>query len=114
MPKYEIQYKNNSKTFTDILEASSTSNIVDAFKTLYNAELTEIREILYTDRTYPKDDGNYKKTKKILMINEDDFHRTLNIPKVKTTLSDDELLQFALQYLRMNDKKIPNFKLYNV
>ncbi len=114
MPKYQIQFKNNSKTFTDTLEANSHVEIIDLFKSLINAELTEIREVVYTNNTYPIDDGDYIKGKKIYMTNNKGFSRTVKVPKVKKTIEDEKIEELAFLYLKMNDKSINKLTIFNL
>lgn len=100
MPRYQVQYKNNSKTFNDIFESRSEFDILDFFTNVVNAEVFEIREILYENPTYPKDDGNYRKYIKI-KIQRDNYSNSLTIPKVKKTISSQTVLQLVKDYLKL-------------
>jgi len=111
MPKYQIQYKNNSKTFTDILESSSYKEVIDLFKTLYNAELTEIREIVYEDFIYPKDDGDYIKYVSCFLKGDNNVIQTFKIPKLKKTITDNELENLLKTYIKVNNKVPISFRL---
>ncbi len=107
MPKYQVQYKNNSKTINIILETKSHVEIIDLFKDLINAELTEIREIVYENNKYPKDDGKYIKYMKVT-FRDNDISRTIKIPKIKQNISDKEFEKYCLQFLKFK-RKTPKF-----
>jgi len=104
MPKYQIQYKNNSKTFTETLEAKSHIEIIDLFKSLINAELTEIREVVYTNNTYPKDDGDYIKSVSCLVKNKNQQFYSFKIPKMSKTISETQLQSLVKSYIKIGNK----------
>jgi hypothetical protein len=105
MSKFQVQYKNNSQTFTDILPATSYKEIVDLFQDLINAEILEIRKVVYEDNTYPKDDGNYKKNRSMRVYNEKGHFITFKLPKIKKSLNDEDLTNLSFQYLRISNNK---------
>lgn len=114
MKKYQVQYKNNSKTFTDTYYAVSDVQLIDLFQDLINAEITEIREVVYENPIYPKDDGNYQKGYKLHFQDEEGFKRTIKIPKVKNSIDINQLTQLAYDHLTMNGKKPLKITPYNL
>ena len=114
MAKYQVQYKNNSATFTDIFEAKSHIEIINFFEALINAELTEIREIVYTNTTYPKDDGLYYKNVSALLTDEFTSMYSLKIPKVKKSITKEMLFNLIKTYIKLNKKVPKNIKINNL
>ena len=110
MSMYQVQYKNASNTFTDNIEANSHIEIIDLFKDLINAEVTEIREILYTDTTYPKDDENDIKSVSCRLINDSTIY-SFKIPKMKKTVTLHELEDFIKIYIKINNKSPKSLKI---
>lgn len=106
MAKYQVQYKNNSSTFTDTFEANSHLDIINFFQVFINAEITEIREIIYTNSFYPKDDGDYIKFAKI-RISDDLKIYSFKIPKLKKSKVND-LVPLVRQYIKLNGKTPKN------
>ena len=104
MAKYQIQYKNNSKTHNDVIEANSIVEIKNIFEKLVNCEVTEIREILYENDFYPKDDGDY--IKGVTVSLKDDFTTSYNfaIPKLRKTISKEELGNLIKSNLTCNSQ----------
>jgi hypothetical protein len=114
MARFQVQHKNNSNTFTDIIEANSHIDIINLFQDLVNSEITEIREIIYTNPTYPKDDGLYFKTVSALLVDDKSTMYSLKLPKVKKTLSKETLISLIKTHIKINGKipiisKINNF-----
>jgi len=104
MAKYNIQYKNNSKTFNDIIEATSDVEIKNIFQELINAELTEISEVLYENPIYPKDDGNYVKSVTCLLKDNHNLPYSFKIPKLKKTVTSTELKKHIQSNININSK----------
>ena len=105
MSKYQVQYKNNSKTFNDILEANSEIEIKSLFQDMINAEITEISEIVYINPTYPKDDGNYIKSVSALIKDDNNSIYSFKIPKLKKTISSQELEKIVSKHIKINNIK---------
>jgi len=111
MPKYQVQYKNNSKTFTDTIYAKSDIQIIDLFQTLVNAELLEIREYVYENNYYPKDDGDYIKSVTCRLTGENNTITSFKVPKIKKTLSSNELKTSIIDYIKIDNKKPKSIKI---
>ena len=111
MPKYQVQYKNNSQVFRDNIHAQSEVQIINLFQDLINAELLEIREYVYENKHYPKDDGNYIKSVSCSMTSELGFLFNLKIPKMKRNITQSRLTQFILDYVKINNKKPKTLKI---
>jgi len=111
MAKYQIQFKNNSKTFTETLEAKSHVEIINFFEDIINAELTEIREIVYTNPIYPKDDGLYIKNVSVLLTDDHSSMSSLKIPKMKKSITREQLANLIKQFVKLNQKIPKNLKI---
>jgi hypothetical protein len=114
MAKFQVQYKNNSATFTDTFEANSHLEIINLFQSLINAELTEIREIVYTNPIYPKDDGLYYKNVSAFLSDEHNTMCTIKIPKVKKSITTELLANLIKSYIKLNGKSPKNIKINNL
>lgn len=110
MPKYQVQYKNNSKTFNDVFEANSYIEILDFFETVVNAEVTEIREFVYQSSFYPKDIVQNTKTVSCTVF-RGSFMRTFKIPKLKESLKELELINLIKMYIKINNLPPENIKI---
>ena len=110
MAKFQVQYKNNSKTFNTILEANSYNDIIDLFSDLINCEITEIREIVYENPVYKKDDGNYIKSV-VLVLSNDNSYCSIKIPKMKKNLLLTSVSKLVQESLLLSNRKIKNVKI---
>ncbi len=111
MAKYQVQYKNNSKTFNEIFEANSYIEIADLFQGLINCEITEVREIVYTNNHYPIDDGNYIKSVSCFIKGSNNSSYTFKIPKMKKTISETDLTSHIKSYIKIGHKTPQSLKI---
>lgn len=109
MNKYQVQYRNNSKTFVDTLYAKSSVEIISLFQDLINAELTEIREVVYENPIYPKDDGNYGVNTSV-RVKHENYLYSFKIPKRKKTLDLSNLDILVKKYIKVNGFSPENVK----
>ncbi|MGK0256207.1 MAG: hypothetical protein ACI81I_000819 [Arcobacteraceae bacterium] len=104
MPKYQVQHKNNSRTFNDIFEANSHIEIIDFFQNILNTEITEIKEIIYVNPIYPKDDNNYIKSVSCFLKGSQANFQSIKIPKLKKSIKDDQLTNLIKAHIKVNNK----------
>lgn len=97
---FQVQYKRDSKTFHDDFEATTYNDILSLFDDLSACEVTEIREYKISNQNYKIDDGNYIKSCSVFVSNEKGSY-SFKIPKLKKTISDDELKTYILQYIKI-------------
>jgi len=89
---YQVQYKRNSKTYTQDLYSKKWEDVLSIAKALIDGEITEIRKFVHYDSTVKKDDGiGYYKSVSASLYS-DDGYRQLKIPKVSHDISHDELV----------------------
>lgn len=105
MPKYQVQYQNNSKTFTDLFEANSETELKSLFVDLINAEILEIREIVYTNNTYPKDDGDYKRPISCSLHGLNGTYYKFKIPKVSKLVSTQQIQSLCESTFKISSLK---------
>jgi hypothetical protein len=81
---------------------------------LINAELTEIREIVYTNPIYPKDDGLYYKNVSALLTDDFNTMYTLKLPKVKKSITRELLSNLIKSHIKLNNEIPKNIKINNL
>lgn len=86
MPKFQIQYKCNSKTHTINLDSDSWQKARDFALTIINGEITEIRQFVHEDNRIKKDDKDYISYKSIFIKDNTSSFSSFKIPKVKKIL----------------------------
>jgi asparagine N-glycosylation enzyme membrane subunit Stt3 len=105
MPKYQVNYKNNSKTFNDIFYAKNEDKLIEFIKAISNVEILEIRKYVYEKNKLGIDDKNYKNDIKVEMSDKNNFHRVFKIPKIKKNIKNKDIFLAINKYLKMNKKK---------
>ena len=58
---YQVQYKKDSKTYTEKFYSDNWRNVKDFFDNVVAGELLEVRKFVYSDDTVKKDNGDYIK-----------------------------------------------------
>lgn len=111
MPKYQVQYKNESHTFTDIFYSESHLQIIDFFQNIINAELLEIREFVYENNFYPKDDGDYINSASCRLTGEFNTITSFKIPKLKKTVTTSYLTSLINEYIKINNSRPKTIKI---
>lgn len=102
---YQVQYKRNSKTYTEEFYADSYQKVKDFFETIIDGELLEIRKYVHLDNSIKKDDGDYLK-RMSLYITDNKFHFSASIPKIKKNLEVDDLKELITNNLNFHGKPI--------
>uniref|UniRef100_UPI0040488E4F hypothetical protein n=1 Tax=Aliarcobacter sp. TaxID=2321116 RepID=UPI0040488E4F len=113
MNKYQLVYKLESKTHHTELQADSYQSVRDVFDNLMCGELVEIREILHTDTTIKKDDGDYFKYAKVSMKKGINLYQSMRIPKIKKSNTLTETLVknlFTLEGIKPDFVQIQLYK----
>ena len=111
MALYQATYKQNSRTHSSNIEASSVESVKQIFKALTSSSLFEIKEYLYVSNSsfmdrLSSDNNNYRGNAKISVYFKDDSRPVfLRIPKIKKTVSDKELVS-AVKNLYKNVEKV--------
>lgn len=103
--KFQLQYKNNSKTHTTNIETVNYQTARNFFDDMFDGELFEIREYQHEDDTEKKDDGDYVKYKSIFLRGQGDSFCSFKIPKVKKNIDDDYILKSIPKMFKVNGKK---------
>jgi len=103
---FQVQYKRDSKTYTEDFYSDSYEKVKDFFETVIDGELLEIRKYIHLDTTVKKDDGNYvKRVGVYTALDGDSF--SLSIPKVKNNISQNDIKNLIVDNLNFyNGKKI--------
>ncbi|RXJ82649.1 hypothetical protein [Arcobacter sp. F2176] len=110
MPKFQIQYKYNSKTHTMNLDSDSWQKARDFALTMINGEITDIREFVHEDNRVIKDDKDYVHSKTLTLKNDVGFN-SLRIPKIKKSVNDILIQNLVFNHLLINNKKINSIKI---
>jgi hypothetical protein len=110
MSEFQVQYKYNSKTHTLNLYSSSYQKVRDFVQEIIGGEITEIREFVHTDNTIQNDNNNYVHSKTITLANDMGL-KSLRIPKIKKSVTDEQLFQLVRLHLKHYDKKVESAKI---
>jgi len=102
--KYQIQYKIGSVVSVGIYEAISFDKVIFLFRKLSEAEELEVREIKYSDKTYPKDDGNYASNLSVFLVGDNDSSYSFKIPKLKKNISRENILSLIKKHIKISGK----------
>ena len=102
---YQVQYKRNSKTYTEDFYSPDYQKVKDFFETVIDGELIEIRKYVHLDTTIKKDDFDYIKRISFYISNESSYFSSF-IPKVKKTLDLQTLKSLIEINLTFKDKRI--------
>lgn len=102
---YQVQYKRDSKTYTENFYNDSYDKVKDFFDSVIDGELIEIRKYLHNDITVIKDDGNYIKRVGSYIV-QDGYSISFPIPKVKKSLDDSQIKNFIVANLEIYNKNI--------
>lgn len=102
---YQVQYKRDSKTYTENFYNDSYDKVKDFFDAVIDGELIEIRKYVHLDTTVKKDDGVYRKRMSMYLTDDIRFFSS-SIPKIKKTLTDSEIKTFIVQNLDIYNKNI--------
>lgn len=97
---YQVQYKRNSKTYTEDFYANSYNDVKQFFINVVDGELMEIRKYVHLDTTIKKDDLDYRKRMSIY-VSDSKYYFTASIPKIKREFKTEELktiIQSSLKY----------------
>lgn len=102
---YQVQYKRNSKTYTEQFYSDSYLKVKEFFENCIDGELVEIRKYVHLDTTVVEDDGNYRK--RMSLYTSDDTHFfSASIPKIRKSLSDSQIKDLIQQNLNYYNKNI--------
>jgi len=102
--KYQIQYKIGSVVSVGIYEAISFDKVVFFFRKISEAEILEVREIKYSDKTYPKDDGNYINSLSVFLVGDNNSLYSFKIPKLKKNISRENILSLIKKHIKIRGK----------
>lgn len=84
---FQVQYKRDSKTYTEDFYSDSYDKVKDFFENVIDGELIEIRKYVHLDTTVKKDDGDYVKRVGSYIV-QDSYAVSFSLPKVKKSLKD--------------------------
>ncbi|MFY9090287.1 hypothetical protein [Arcobacter aquimarinus] len=101
---YQVQYKKNSKTYTEEFYSDSYQKVKDFFENVINGELIEIRKYVHLDTAVIKDDGDYHKRVN-LYVNNDDSFLSISLPKIKKDIKHNHLLELISDTIKI--KSLP-------
>ncbi len=102
---YQVQYKRDSKTYTEDFYSDSPDKVKDFFENVIDGELIEIRKYVHLDTTVIKDDGDYRKRMSFYIASSGDAF-SASIPKIKKSLSDVQIKDLIIQNLNFYNKNI--------
>jgi len=109
---YQVQYKRNSKTYTENFYGNSWQDIRDLAISLIDGEVTEIRKFVHHDSTIKKDTGsNYFKSCSFTLDNSE-MYRTYKIPKVKHNIPHDVLVEHFANAFTLKGKSPKKDEIY--
>jgi hypothetical protein len=103
---YQVQYKRNSKTYTENFYSKKWEDVLSIATALIDGEITEIRKFVHFDSTVKKDDGIGYYKAVTASLSSDDAYRTLKIPKVIHGISHDELTNNIADTFKVYGKDI--------
>lgn len=102
---YQVQYKRDSKTYTEDFYNDSIEKVKDFFESVIDGELIEIRKYVHLDTTVKKDDGDYIKRVSFYASDDSSF-MSASIPKVKKTLTHAQIKNLIVSNLEIHNKNI--------
>lgn len=102
---YQVQYKRDSKTYTEDFYNDSVEKVKDFFNAVIDGELIEIRKYVHLDTTVKKDDADYRKRMSMYLTDELRYF-SASIPKIKKSLNDSQIKNLIVQNLEMYDKNV--------
>ena len=102
---YQVQYKRDSKTYTEDFYSDSVDKVKDFFENVIDGELIEIRKYVHLDTTVVKDDGDYRK-RMSLYVSDDSYYFSASIPKIKKSLTDSQIKDLIIQNLNYYNRNI--------
>lgn len=103
MPKYQVQYKHKSHTYTSDIEADSVDNVYNLFNEMSVAEILEIRRYVYESRVYKKDDGDYVKGISFSFSNNVNQSCKFSLKKIKSNLSVRDIILYIRSFLKFKN-----------
>lgn len=102
---YQVQYKRDSKTYTENFYSDSYDKVKDFFDAVVDGELIEIRKYVHNDTTVKRDDGDYTNRVGSYIV-QDGYSISFSIPKVKKSLDDSQIKNLIVANLQIHNKNI--------
>ncbi len=102
---YQVQYKRDSKTYTEDFYSDSVDKVKDFFENVIDGELIEIRKYVHLDTTVIKDDGDYRKRMSFYVSSCGDAF-SASIPKIRKSLNDSQIKDLIKENLNFYNKNI--------
>lgn len=103
---YQVQYKRNSKTYTENFYSDSWLKVKDVAESIIDGEITEVRKFVHYDSTVKKDDvTDYHKSVYCSITNNEAYSK-FSLPKVKKSVGHTQLLELIKGNIKFKGKSI--------